>query len=447
MCCCCNKMPSSIPQPCSHALCDSCLRWMTSQQKQECPLCAHPWNRPCAAPAPANFGWSSASESPSLQAQADMLASFQNPNRAGSINLGQSSANNVFTPKMLSSSQAPSTAAASATVVSSEPDEDTEERSAPLFNMHGVRSFIGKSFCFVTDPTTDYCIHWSSDGSSFILNDPKRFASQVLPVHFKHSNIMSFTRQLNKYGFRKRGVMEFFHPYFVKGKPQLLKLIRPSATGSRSEPLKHNFNSMKDEAKELKHSLKQEGYGLVTSEPTNFSDLTIHPALTDQKWEEEQQDSSGLWVYVVQEEECGNPFPLAFTETGILCGKLSKLPNGTMSLIPVNSNEMNELKLHIALPAIYGTWKDVQPPKRSPYWLQFSDSKSSRAGSPQSSTSSRSDEPQPHSSNKKRKIAATEEESSDDESNHHTQLPFVDPADNDSLFGMLDELESFVDTL
>ena len=48
----------------------------------------------------------------------------------------------------------------------------------------------------------DY-ICWTGDGSSFRIRDQTQFAASLLPYYYKHSNMASFVRQLNMYGFHK----------------------------------------------------------------------------------------------------------------------------------------------------------------------------------------------------------------------------------------------------
>lgn len=111
-----------------------------------------------------------------------------------------------------------------------------------------VPAFLGKLWALVGDPSTDHLIRWSPSGTSFLVNDQSRFAKEVLPQYFKHSNMASFVRQLNMYGFRKvlsieqggllrpeRDRVEFQHPSFVRGREQLLERVRRKAPALRGE--------------------------------------------------------------------------------------------------------------------------------------------------------------------------------------------------------------------
>ncbi|ERE77183.1 heat shock factor protein 4 isoform 2 [Cricetulus griseus] len=60
-----------------------------------------------------------------------------------------------------------------------------------------VPAFLGKLWALVGDPGTDHLIRWSPSGTSFLVSDQSRFAKEVLPQYFKHSNMASFVRQLN----------------------------------------------------------------------------------------------------------------------------------------------------------------------------------------------------------------------------------------------------------
>ena len=56
---------------------------------------------------------------------------------------------------------------------------------------------------YLTLYTLDDYICWTEDGSSFRIRDQSLFASSLLPYYYKHSNMASFVRQLNMYGFHK----------------------------------------------------------------------------------------------------------------------------------------------------------------------------------------------------------------------------------------------------
>ena len=46
-------------------------------------------------------------------------------------------------------------------------------------------------------------ITWLPHGRAFIILQKKKFASDVMPVYFKHSKFTSFTRKLNRWGFTR----------------------------------------------------------------------------------------------------------------------------------------------------------------------------------------------------------------------------------------------------
>ncbi|KAL9129165.1 MAG: hypothetical protein Q9217_002305 [Psora testacea] len=69
-------------------------------------------------------------------------------------------------------------------------------------------AFIHKLYSMLEDPSIQNLICWSSSNESFIMAPTADFA-KVLAQYFKHTNISSFVRQLNMYGFHK--VSDVFH--------------------------------------------------------------------------------------------------------------------------------------------------------------------------------------------------------------------------------------------
>ncbi|XP_018598591.1 heat shock factor protein 1 [Scleropages formosus] len=111
-----------------------------------------------------------------------------------------------------------------------------------------VPAFLSKLWTLVEDHSTNDLICWSQNGCSFLVCDEQRFSKEILPLYFKHSNMTSFVRQLNMYGFRKvvqveaglprgdaRGdCVEFQHLHFRQTQPHLLELIRRKVSLSRN---------------------------------------------------------------------------------------------------------------------------------------------------------------------------------------------------------------------
>lgn len=69
-------------------------------------------------------------------------------------------------------------------------------------------AFIHKLYNMLEDRSIQHLISWSNTNESFVISRSNEF-SKVLAQYFKHTNISSFVRQLNMYGFHK--VSDVFH--------------------------------------------------------------------------------------------------------------------------------------------------------------------------------------------------------------------------------------------
>ncbi|KAK0612890.1 HSF-type DNA-binding-domain-containing protein [Bombardia bombarda] len=69
-------------------------------------------------------------------------------------------------------------------------------------------AFIHKLYNMLEDKQIQHLISWTSTSESFVMQPSHEF-SKVLAQYFKHTNISSFVRQLNMYGFHK--VSDVFH--------------------------------------------------------------------------------------------------------------------------------------------------------------------------------------------------------------------------------------------
>ncbi|KAH8907074.1 hypothetical protein BR93DRAFT_665257 [Coniochaeta sp. PMI_546] len=69
-------------------------------------------------------------------------------------------------------------------------------------------AFIHKLYNMLEDKTISHLISWTPSSESFVMQPSHEF-SKVLAQYFKHTNISSFVRQLNMYGFHK--VSDVFH--------------------------------------------------------------------------------------------------------------------------------------------------------------------------------------------------------------------------------------------
>ena len=106
-----------------------------------------------------------------------------------------------------------------------------EENTTTIEVLHNCAPFIAKLYSLVNSPKTNHLIQWSEahKGTAICVVDSVQFSLEILPKHFKHSNIASFVRQLNIYGFHKMDSKDglcFKHEFFQKDAPELLEKIK-----------------------------------------------------------------------------------------------------------------------------------------------------------------------------------------------------------------------------
>ncbi len=76
----------------------------------------------------------------------------------------------------------------------------------------------------------DNIITWLPHGRAFIVRHAQQLREIVLPRFFKQSKFMSFTRQLNLWGFKRitkgTDAGAYYHELFLRGRPRLSMLMR-----------------------------------------------------------------------------------------------------------------------------------------------------------------------------------------------------------------------------
>jgi hypothetical protein len=95
----------------------------------------------------------------------------------------------------------------------------------------------------IDSPEYGDCIWWNSPGDGFLLV-PKKFTEKVVKKYFQGTKFESFTRKLNRWGFKRvrkggspAGVLMYHHDLFQSGKPELLKQMRTITNEQRKEQI------------------------------------------------------------------------------------------------------------------------------------------------------------------------------------------------------------------
>jgi hypothetical protein len=100
-----------------------------------------------------------------------------------------------------------------------------------------VQPFPGKLMEVLDRDDLEDVILWMPHGRAFMVRQPKVFITDVLARFFKQSKYMSFTRQLNLWGFKRitrgRDSGAYYHELFLRGRPRLtLRMRRQKIKGT-----------------------------------------------------------------------------------------------------------------------------------------------------------------------------------------------------------------------
>ncbi|XP_072837322.2 heat shock factor protein 3 isoform X1 [Pogona vitticeps] len=177
-----------------------------------------------------------------------------------------------------------------------------------------VPGFLAKLWALVEDPGSDDVISWRPDGQNFCILDEQRFAKELLPKYFKHNNLSSFIRQLNIYGFRKvialeNGMMvsdknpaiEFQHPFFKRGRANLLANIKRKVSAVRAEDLKvcpEDLHKVLSEVQDMREQQSNMDLKLASMKRENEA-LWKEVASLRQKHSQQQQLLSKILEFIL----------------------------------------------------------------------------------------------------------------------------------------------------
>ena len=127
----------------------------------------------------------------------------------------------------------------------------------------GSVNFLDKLYTILEEEPSDI-ISWSPAGNSFIIYNPVMFSEGIMGKYFKSSKFNSFVRQLNFYGFRKstrdqgnddshqnNKTWEFKHPYFMRGRKDLLSKIHRKQNGDSDVDLQVRVSQLENEVSYL----------------------------------------------------------------------------------------------------------------------------------------------------------------------------------------------------
>jgi hypothetical protein len=113
-------------------------------------------------------------------------------------------------------------------------------------------SFAENLYVILADKHLDNIIMWLPSGKSFCILDKERFTKKVLPTYFREVKFESFSRRINRWGFRKMyttGLKQvtYAHDPFQKDRIDLLKVM--NGKPGQAAPNEAPGNAVADAAK------------------------------------------------------------------------------------------------------------------------------------------------------------------------------------------------------
>ncbi|KAI8893464.1 HSF-type DNA-binding-domain-containing protein [Globomyces pollinis-pini] len=92
----------------------------------------------------------------------------------------------------------------------------------------GIASFIQKLDLMLRDESTKDTVYWGPFNDTVIIKNNDYFTNFVLPNYFRHNQMSSFIRQMNKHGFhriksdrlvdrKENDIYEYKNEYFQRG--------------------------------------------------------------------------------------------------------------------------------------------------------------------------------------------------------------------------------------
>ncbi|KAI5954228.1 SFL1 [Candida jiufengensis] len=87
--------------------------------------------------------------------------------------------------------------------IDSDMSSTSNDRSVSPVGRQPQVIFVHKLYNMLNDDNLQEYLRWSPKGDSFYVFHGERFNKNILAVFFKHTNMSSFIRQLNMYGFHK----------------------------------------------------------------------------------------------------------------------------------------------------------------------------------------------------------------------------------------------------